>query len=407
LQLERWSGTTCKKPRQQKGKNSKQQAPYQYSLQLLVPPGQLELGRRLITAMYSSSPDLSDLESPQLMQLVELAECYGVGKVVTAAATQLHKLSVETMPLTTAAAVFELPEACLGLEAFIGVQKTAADVLQQQLGDLEVVWGDKDKQQALLALPLGALLALLRDDRTRMAREDTAVYTAERWLQQHRGAVSLQQQQQMMGVLRLPHCTPTYLADAVAPAASWLRRAGLTEKEALGLCALPGLGSSERQSCLKRRYKDRTTWQLLARPASSVKEVEVKWQLPLCKVEEAVTSKTMTSVRPEEAEQTWAGRRWGIGTDLDVTRLRVYLKSFNAGAGLHAKYTVISTQGASVSRSSLGVYVPSGTSGWGFPTLLNWGADQDWPQVKEWLEGKKLVHPDGCLHLSITVSNVS
>jgi hypothetical protein len=177
LQLERWSGTTSKKPRQQKDKKGKQQEhPYQYSLQLLVPPGQLELGQRLITAMYSSSPDLSDLEAPQLMQLVQLAECYGVGKVVTTAAAQLHKLSVETMPLGTAAAVFELPEACLGLEAFSSVQKTAGDKLQQELGDLEVVWGDKDKQQLLLGLPLGALLALLRDERTRVASEDSCVH---------------------------------------------------------------------------------------------------------------------------------------------------------------------------------------------------------------------------------------
>jgi hypothetical protein len=112
LQLERWSGdcNNTKQPQLQEGGEAhhQQQQQYQYSLQLLVPPGQLELGRRLITAMYSSSPNLSDLEAPQLMQLMTLADCYGVGKVVAAAADQLHKLTVDSMPLATAAAVFEL-----------------------------------------------------------------------------------------------------------------------------------------------------------------------------------------------------------------------------------------------------------------------------------------------------------
>jgi hypothetical protein len=38
--------------------------------------------------------------------------------------------------------------------------------------------------------------------------------------------------------------------------------------------------------------------------------------------------------------------------------------------------------------------------------MLEWGADKEWPQVKEWLQQKKLVHPDGCLHLRIAVKLV-
>jgi hypothetical protein len=391
---------------QQQQQQPQKQSPYQYSLQLLVPPGQLELGRRLITAMYSSSPDLSNLEAPQLMQLVALAECYGVGKVVTAAAKQLQQLSVETMPLGTAAAVFEMPEACLGLEAFKGVQATAVDKLQQELGDLEVVWGDKGKQQALLGLPYGALRQLLGDERTQVASEDTAVYTARRWLQENLHPDCQQQrQQQLLGVLRLPHCTPTYLAGVVAPAASLLRAAGLTEAEALGLCTLPAPGSEQRTWRLKNVFGDRAAWQLPSRPASSVKVLHVQWQLPLAELQEVVQQKTSASLTPDGSQATWCGRVWGMTVESCDSRLGLFLRAQNAPAGFDAKYSAMASGAPWVSRSLAGEYVKSNTS-WGYPKLLEWGADKEWPQVKEWLEQQKLVHPDKCLHLRIAVYQV-
>jgi hypothetical protein len=121
----------CGKSQQQQdaGPQQEQPPPYQYTLQLLVPPGQLELRRRLITAMYSSSPDLSDLEAQQLLQLAALAECYGVGKVVAAVGSHFK---LEGMSLQTAAGLLGLPEACFASEAFSKVQQAAADKLQQE-----------------------------------------------------------------------------------------------------------------------------------------------------------------------------------------------------------------------------------------------------------------------------------
>jgi hypothetical protein len=200
-------------PQEQSQPQPQQQVPvqpsYRYQLQLLVPPGQLELGRRLITTMYSSSPDLSDLGAQQLMQLVMLAECYGVGKVVAAVAAQMHKMYADTMPLGVAASVFELPEPCLALEAFKPVQATAASKLLEQLGDLEVALGDEAKHASLLDLPWDALLHLLLDERTQVASEDTVLYTVATWLQRHGCTPS--RARQVLDVLRLPHCSPSCL----------------------------------------------------------------------------------------------------------------------------------------------------------------------------------------------------
>jgi hypothetical protein len=388
--------------KRQKCSHQQQPQAYQYSLQLLVPAGQLELGRRLITGMYSSSPDLSDLEAPQLLQLVTLAECYGVSKVLAAAAAQLQQLGPESMPLGIAVAVFELPEACLALEALKGVQEAATSKLQQELGDLEVVWGDKDKQQALLGLPLAALLVLLHDKRTQVASEDTAVYTAGRWLEEHPGSSS-QQQQQLLGALRLTRCTSSYMASVVAPAASWLRGAGLTEAEALRLCTLTPPGSKQYKARAGLLSPDKAAWHLPVRPASAVQELQVQWSLPLSQIEECILSNNSVTLPHEGSLLTWCGRRWGITSKLLGDCLGLGLAVNQATAGCDAKYCVLGAGGRGVCRSTGECYLETSR---GFPKMLDWGADKDWPQIKEWLQQKGLVHPDSCLHLRIDVSNV-
>jgi hypothetical protein len=394
--------TDAHKDKKQKCSHQQQPA-YQYSLQLLVPPGHLELGRRLMTAMYSSKPDLSDLGTLQLIQLAILAECYGVGKVVAVVARHLQQLTVETISLAAAAALFELPEGCLAWQEFQGVQKTATDKLQRELGDLEVVSGNKEKEQVLLGLPLGALLALLGDVRTRVAYEDTAVDTVRRWLEQH-SDTSSQQQQQLMGVLRLPHCTPTYLAARVAPAASWLRQAGLTEAEALGLCALPSIEVGQRMARVKWVFGNKAAWQLPPRPLSCMREVVISWDLPLSRLEDAVSSKTNTRLRPDDAWVTWCGRQWSMFVEADGMGMGLYLTA-DESAGFNGIYMVTATAYHHVKKvMANGCLI--GSKGTGLPRVLTWGGDKEWPQVKEWLEQRQLVHPDGCLHLSIKVSYV-
>jgi hypothetical protein len=334
------------------------QAAYKYSIQLLVPPGQLELGKRLITAMYSSSPDLSDLTTQQLLQLALLADCYVVGSVAAAVGNSLSsRLSASSMSLDTAAAVVSLPDGCLNLQAFSGAHSTAASKLQQELGDLEVVWGGKDKQQALLGLPLGALLVLLRDGRTQVFKEDTAVYTAGRWMKEHPGTSS-QQQRQLVDVLRLPHCTPTYLVNVVAPAASWLRGAGLTEAEALQLCALPP-DAGKRQVLLKEALGHKAAWQQLARPDSTLQTLKVELKLPVADLEGAVKEKTSVDTNHEGSLVVWSGRRWGLRTTAAHDCLGVFLAATEVPAGSDGQCCLRRPRGPGPTKEYTRCWVPS------------------------------------------------
>jgi hypothetical protein len=379
---------------------------YQYSLQLSVPPGQLELGRRLITAMYSSSPNLSDLEAPQLMQLAALAECYGVGKVVTAAADQLHQISMDAMPLNIAAAVFELPEACLALPAFEMVCQTAADKLQQELGDLEVVWADTLKRETLMSLPLEALLQLLRDDRTQVAGEDTAVFTAMVWLNEHPAAVS--RAPQLLAVLRLPHCTPTHLSQP--PIRSRLREWGLSEDEACDVCAMAALPDRRSARWVELSYSNRAAWLLPRRPVSCVKQVQVQWQTSLGDLQSAFEL-TMRDGRyrllpPEISGVVWNGRVWRGGVFVSNNPLQ---GEFGMYVSCPDGRACCDVEGIWSSRLA-----PDEDNAWAYQDvhlddradLLHSRGHTSWAQLRQRLEDEQLVHPGEQLHIQYTVRNV-
>jgi hypothetical protein len=80
-------------------------------------------------------------------------------------------------------AVYALPAGCFDLECCKGLFAATCEKLQQELGDLELVWADpsSSKQQLLLGLPLPALLQLLSDHRTRVASENTVFFTISQW----------------------------------------------------------------------------------------------------------------------------------------------------------------------------------------------------------------------------------
>jgi hypothetical protein len=417
LQLERWRDASSSKEQQQQQQQQDRQQPYQYSLQLLVPHGQLELGRRLITAMYSSSPDLSDLEAPELLQLLALAECCAVGKVVECAAAQLHKLTAQSMPFNIALAVFELPEACLALEAVQQLQQAAADKLQQELGDLEVVWGDKDKQEQLLGLPLGALLQLLRDERTRVASEDTAVYTALRWLneagKQH--GQQQQEQQQLAKALRLPHCTATFLSSLAGPGTSldqdmaWVY--DNNPKLLVEVLAVIGKGEGEQCSWVYKVHPERIALGLPPRPVSAVSQLQFEWALPLTELEQLVARPPGEegAPKPSSSRRWWQGRQWWLTLDYEPDNGRVTAQLCKQGAPafvigsiglfcqvdggcwyavepINAEYTLTHTYGV---------------------TMVEWGPGAtQWPQVKAWLMSKELVYHDDCLHLRLTIPSL-
>lgn len=62
-------------------------------VELLVPPGQLAVGATLIKALYFTKPDLTQLSEQEKLQLIRLADSYGISKVVSAVIDDL----VETL----------------------------------------------------------------------------------------------------------------------------------------------------------------------------------------------------------------------------------------------------------------------------------------------------------------------
>jgi hypothetical protein len=131
--------------------------------------------------MYAAQPDISSCSQEQLLQLLLLADRYGVPKVAAAVTAAFASIPPADLQWNTLLALYALPPGCAELDACKSVFVTAGDKLQQELGDLELTWADAGKQQLLLDLPQLALLQLLRDDRTRVTSENTVFYTIQRW----------------------------------------------------------------------------------------------------------------------------------------------------------------------------------------------------------------------------------
>lgn len=98
------------------------------------------------------------------------------------------------------------------------------DQLQQQLGDMEAVLQCPEQLSQLHSLPLPALLALLLDDRTAAASENTVLAAVHSWMAaaaQRDVRVDAAQREQLAAAVRVPLLEPCYLAT-VLPRMGWL-----------------------------------------------------------------------------------------------------------------------------------------------------------------------------------------
>ena len=235
-------------------------------VELLVPAGQLAIGQVLISTMYSQGADLSalDLSQQQQLQLLQLSDAYDVPAIARAVCKSISSLPSDQLHWDTATAILTLPDSCKQLPSYGTLHKAAADKLQQQLGDLELVWapagpGDDEPdadphpisplQQQLLQLPFPALLLLLADLRTRVSSEDTAFYTLNRWLQHNLGT-SKEQQHKLAGLLRLTQCTPSYLASVICAPGSWVLSC-FSPSDLISVAAACGGGSCSSRARIK------------------------------------------------------------------------------------------------------------------------------------------------------------
>jgi hypothetical protein len=145
-----------------------------------VVAGQLALGELLVKGMYGQ-PDVSSCSQEQLLQLLLLADRYGVPKMLAAVSAAFASIPTEYLQWETVHAIYALPPGCVDMDFCKGLFQATGNRLQHALGDLELIWADRSnsQQQLLTSLPLEALLQLLQDPRTRVASENTVFYSTQ------------------------------------------------------------------------------------------------------------------------------------------------------------------------------------------------------------------------------------
>jgi hypothetical protein len=170
-----------------------------------------------------------------------LADGFGVPKVLAVAAAAVAAVPAVQLDWDTALQLLQLPRSCALQPDFKAAHQLALCRMIQQLGDLEKVWSSDALQQQLLALPFGALLQLLQHEDTRVATENTVVFTIERWQRaQGAGQGRREQVQQLVQLVRMRHCTPDY-AGTIMPHSRVVRHS--IERSAVPLmreCCMPG-----------------------------------------------------------------------------------------------------------------------------------------------------------------------
>lgn len=173
------------------------------------------------------------------------------------------------------------------LPAFRPLLKAAGKALQAELGDLEEVWTDPtgEKQERLLSLPFAAVKALLADNRTRVTSENTAVYTAARWLDAADGIddpVGSAEAIELRRLIRVAHLTPRFAAS-LAGGQVWQGE----ERELL--MQAPLLQADDVvEDLFPELEDDHPLLFSTPRPASSVKSVVLEWSPTLADIKAEV-----------------------------------------------------------------------------------------------------------------------
>jgi hypothetical protein len=159
-----------------------------------------------------------------LLRMAAAADAFELQRAIAACLTQLAGLPVEQLEWATVIAAFTLPDGVAGHDSSEQLRQQAQAWLQQELGDLELTLQDEAKCQQLERLPHAALLALLQDERTRVASEGTAVAAVALWAAAQEAAgssVALEQRQQLAGRIRMVQLPIMYLST-VLPRVQWL-----------------------------------------------------------------------------------------------------------------------------------------------------------------------------------------
>uniref|UniRef100_A0A383VDD8 BACK domain-containing protein n=1 Tax=Tetradesmus obliquus TaxID=3088 RepID=A0A383VDD8_TETOB len=362
---------------------------------LPVPAGQQELAELLVKGMYQAQPTITDgLSQLQLLQLMLLADRFGVPKVQAAVAAALNTVDVQHIDWDAAVELLQLPPSCAQQPEFEAVRQVAVQQVQQQLGDLEGVWADPARQQLLLALPCEALMQLLQDDTTCVATENTVVYTIERWWSAQDAALQhAEHLRALMHLVRMRYCTP-YYSGTVMHQSSPVQQS--FEHAALPLmrecCTTGGYARLQEAQCLVlHRYP---AWVAEQRPASARQPV-IEWRLPLASLRAAVDQLLSSG---KAATYDFSDTYLPAGS-IRLVAATISVLSLRKAASLKNKFK----------KRPMSAELAS----WGFSKLVPLGAARSWQAVKAELYRQQLVHGDAAsaavsdqddsLHLNIQV----
>ncbi|KXZ46126.1 hypothetical protein GPECTOR_46g195 [Gonium pectorale] len=153
---------------------------------------------------------------PQLLSLLLLADQYGVVRLLSAVNAAFAGLPLPGLALPQLLALYELPEVLLAGGQLAGALSRLVDKLVSDLGDLELVLDDPGRKAQLVGLPYEAMRLLLQSEEVRVWNENTAVAALVEWAAGPSGqAASPEQRRQLAGLLRLQHCTHSYLAYVI------------------------------------------------------------------------------------------------------------------------------------------------------------------------------------------------
>lgn len=421
LQLENWSDAQADET-----SNSNEK----HSIDITVPPGQLELAGRLIKGIYQKEPALVDLSPAQLLQLLLLADRYEVPKVQAAVLDALQAVPVADWDWQTVLDVLSLPPSCAEQDGCKAVVNAAAERLQQQHGDLEKVWADEQLQQQMLALPFSVLLRLLQDERTQVVSEHTVVHTILQWYQQQPTATRRKAQlKQLMLQVRMQHCSQLYIHTFMMHNDLVLKCFNKEELAVASLCVSAATVLQDVKCPLLQQYP---AWTAAKRPLSNQAQV-LEWHLPLEQLKAAVEKHLQDGkeVKLYGRKATLQGQTMGMSCNIATAKkgaaeeagsssskdikLGLFLdmdqKSPAAYKKIKCSFSAIAASTAEVSISNDITRGPlvrgfSGIMSWGFSVLLRLPSISSWADFVSVLNNKKLVHLDQCLHLQIDVTDM-
>ncbi|GLI71464.1 hypothetical protein VaNZ11_016690 [Volvox africanus] len=190
-------------------------------LTMFVDADQVEAAEMMLHFMYTGRLP-SGLSPAQLLALLMLADQYAVGRLLAAVDTAFAGLPLPGLSLEQLLRLYELPEVLLAGGALNSALSKLVDKLISELGDLEMVMDCPARKAQLLGLPYEAVRLLLQSPETRVWNENSAVAALVEWMAGPEGQMATQdQRRQLVALLRLQHCTHSYISY-ILPQIPWL-----------------------------------------------------------------------------------------------------------------------------------------------------------------------------------------